>query len=145
MREWLLGIVPAPARPIVSGLLEPNVMLVVTLCSVLLFVLSVLAIPHSVARIPSTYFLPRDRRPQGARRTTAFHVGKNVLGVVLLALGVAMLVLPGQGLLTIIVALVLIDFPGKRRLLRRLVSRPRVRQALNHMRERAGKPPLELD
>lgn len=145
MRDWLLGIVPGPTRPFVAWLLEPNVLLVVSLASVLLLVVSVLAIPRSVARIPATYFLPRSRRPPAASRTTAFHVGKNALGVLLLGAGLAMLVLPGQGLLTIIVALMLIDFPGKRRLLRRLVARPRVRKTLDHIRERAGEPPLELD
>ena len=70
-------------------------------------------------------------------------LAKNGLGVVLLAAGIAMLVLPGQGLLTLVVALILLDFPGKRRLQRRIVYAPRVLAALNALRRRAGREPLE--
>ena len=55
-----------------------------------------------------------------------------------------MLVLPGQGLLTIVVGLVLLDFPGKFRLERWLVSRPRVLALLNRFRVALNKPPFEL-
>ena len=63
----------------------------------------------------------------------------------MLLLGIAMLVLPGQGVLTILAALVLLDFPGKRRLERRLLLRPRLLGALNSLRARAGRPPIDLD
>ena len=64
--------------------------------------------------------------------------------LLLLAAGVVMLLAPGQGLLTIMVALLFLDFPGKRRLQRRIVASPRVLRALNAMRRRAGQPPLQL-
>lgn len=71
-------------------------------------------------------------------------MAKNALGALLLVLGAAMLVLPGQGLLTILVGLLLIDFPGKYRLERRLLGGPRVLRAINALRERWKKPPLEI-
>jgi hypothetical protein len=46
--------------------------------------------------------------------------------------------------LTILVSLVLLDFPGKRGFVRRLVARPKVGAALNVIRRRAGAPPLLL-
>jgi hypothetical protein len=58
--------------------------------------------------------------------------------------GVAMLLLPGQGILTILIGLMLIDFPGKRRLERRLVQQPSVWRAINWMRAKAHQPPLEM-
>ena len=67
---------------------------------------------------------------------------RNALGAVLLAAGIAMLVLPGQGLLTILLGLMLVDFPGKRRAERALVARPNVFEALNWLRAKAGRPPL---
>ena len=71
-------------------------------------------------------------------------VVRNVLGWVFVLAGIAMLVLPGQGLLSIIAGLVLIDFPGKRRIERRLLSSHVVRDAMNWLRRRAGKPPFDF-
>ena len=71
-------------------------------------------------------------------------VVRNVLGWVFVLAGIAMLVLPGQGLLSIIAGLVLIDFPGKRRIERRLLASHVVRDAMNWLRRRAGKPPFDF-
>ena len=71
-------------------------------------------------------------------------VVRNVLGWVFVMAGVAMLVLPGQGLLSILAGLVLIDFPGKRRFERRLLVSAVVRDAMNWLRRRAGKPPFDF-
>jgi hypothetical protein len=68
---------------------------------------------------------------------------KNLLGVALVLAGVAMLVLPGQGVLTILLGLMFMNFPGKRRLEQRIVQQPTVFQAMNWMRARAHQPPLE--
>ena len=64
---------------------------------------------------------------------------------VFLVAGVAMLVLPGQGLLTILIGLMLISFPGKRGLERRIVGRPTILRILNGMRARRSLPPLIVD
>jgi hypothetical protein len=52
---------------------------------------------------------------------------------------------PGQGVLTILLGIMLLDFPGKRALETRIVGRPRVNGAVNALRARFGKPPLILD
>nr|WP_206063674.1 hypothetical protein [Oceanimonas sp. MB9] len=57
----------------------------------------------------------------------------------------SLLVLPGQGLLTILIALVLLSFPGKYRLERRLFMVPTVRNTVNWLRRRAERPPLIFD
>ena len=74
-------------------------------------------------------------------------VGKNIAGVVLLLLGFVMALpgVPGQGLLTMIIGLTLVDFPGKVDLERRLVARPFVLRQLNLLRARFRRPPLGLD
>jgi hypothetical protein len=71
-------------------------------------------------------------------------LGKNLLGIVLVCTGVAMLVFPGQGILTILIGLMLINFPGKRALEQRLVRRPAVLRTMNWMRAKAHQPALEL-
>ena len=69
---------------------------------------------------------------------------RNLLGWMFVVAGVAMLVLPGQGLLSILAGLVLVDFPGKRRFERRLLTSHVVRDAMNWLRRRAGRPPFDF-
>jgi hypothetical protein len=73
-------------------------------------------------------------------------VGKNVAGGILLVLGAIMALpgIPGQGVLTMIIGLTLVDFPGKHALERRLVGRPWVLRHINSLRRRFKQPPLEL-
>lgn len=101
--------------------------------------------PLLAARIPVDYFVA-PRRPHPSRRHPVVHgalrILKTALGAVLVVAGLAMLALPGQGLLTILLGLMLLEFPGKYRLERALVRRPLVLRVLNAMRRRAGAPPL---
>jgi hypothetical protein len=74
-------------------------------------------------------------------------VGKNLLGAFLVLLGIVLSLpgVPGQGILTILIGVMLLDFPGKRDLERKLVSRPKVREGIDRLRQRFGKPPLVLE
>jgi hypothetical protein len=69
---------------------------------------------------------------------------KNILGALFVLAGVAMLVLPGQGILTILIGLSLTDFPGKRDLELKLIKKPSVYKAINWMRRKYKKPPLQI-
>lgn len=111
----------------------------------LTFVGSLVAVPIVVVRMDAAYFY----RP--AKQASALtpmrllgRIAKNVFGWILLLMGVLMLVLPGQGLLTIALGISLIDFPGKRRLQLRFVSLPGVHVPIDWIREKAGKPRLRL-
>jgi archaellum biogenesis protein FlaJ (TadC family) len=117
--------------------------------SLLSAVATLLAIPWVVARLPADYFHHSRRENwRGSQRASAvallFGVVKNLLGAVLLVLGVVMLFIPGQGLLTILVGLLLMNFPGKYRLERWLVQRPGVLRSLNWLRKRHGRPPFRV-
>lgn len=114
-----------------------------TVGSVVMFVGSLLLVPWLVARAPVDYFVREHRPPRSAFGWFGV-VLKNLLGYVLLVLGLLMLLLPGQGLLTVLLAVSLLDFPGKRALRRKLVQRPNVQRGLQWLRERAQKPPFEL-
>jgi hypothetical protein len=74
-------------------------------------------------------------------------LGKNLLGAVLVLLGIVLSLpgVPGQGILTILLGVMLLDFPGKRDLERKIVGRPKVREAIDRLRKRFGKQPLVLD
>lgn len=108
--------------------------------SILMFVATLAVIPMLVACMPADYFLHKSRIQDGM----AVLVSKNIFGFVLIVLGLVMLVTPGQGILTIVLGLMYMNFPGKLLLERRIVSQPKVLYALNWMRSRAGKPPLEI-
>ncbi len=71
-------------------------------------------------------------------------LGKNLLGYLLIVAGIAMLVLPGQGVLTILLGVILVDLPGKYRFERWIVARPLVLKSINRLRQRAGRDPLVL-
>ncbi|MDA1281003.1 MAG: hypothetical protein O3B95_13375 [Chloroflexi bacterium] len=117
--------------------------------SALAFVATLIIVPVVVVRIPADYFAYASRHPgpwanqHFVLRMLVIAV-KNILGGSLIAVGTLMLVLPGQGLLTIAIGSMLLDFPGKYRLERWLVSRGSVLLAINWLRKRAGRVPLEL-
>lgn len=72
---------------------------------------------------------------------------KNILGVFLVFLGIALSLpgVPGQGFLTILLGIIMLDIPGKRPIEARIIKRPSVRDAINKLRKRYNKPPLILD
>ena len=69
-------------------------------------------------------------------------MGKNLIGYGLIVAGLLMLFLPGQGILTLVMGLLLVDYPGKFRLERKLVKTPAILNSLNWLRKKAKKPPL---
>ena len=74
-------------------------------------------------------------------------IGKNLAGILLVALGIVLSLpgVPGQGLLTILLGVMLLDFPGRDRLEQKLLSKPSIVNSINGLRQRFGKPPLELN
>lgn len=117
--------------------------------SLVLLVVSLVVFPLVVINLPADYFVRWRRNPaRQSRRHPVIWAGltvlKNVFGLGLIVAGVAMLVLPGQGILTILMGLALTNFPGKFAVERRLVARPRVAKALNRIRQMAGRSRLEL-
>ncbi|MEO8042410.1 MAG: hypothetical protein ABI646_07370 [Acidobacteriota bacterium] len=74
-------------------------------------------------------------------------VAKNVLGIFLIGLGILLSLpgVPGQGFLTILLGLIMMDIPGKRPLEAWIIKRPAVLSAVNNFRLRYNKPPLVMD
>ena len=72
---------------------------------------------------------------------------KNILGVFLIGLGIILSLpgVPGQGILTILLGLIMLDIPGKRPLEARIIKRPAILAAINSLRARYSKPPLIMD
>lgn len=109
------------------------------------FIGSLIIVPILLVRIPVDYFVVETGR--SSRLSGLVLLGriiKNILGIILLGAGILMLFLPGQGLLTIVIALSLLDFPGKRSLELRLIRQPRVYKPINWLRQKYKRPPLVI-
>jgi hypothetical protein len=91
-------------------------------------------------------YFSHKKRPTSARtkrfKRLAIRVGKNILGVLLVFVGVALFILPGPGIPVVLSGLFLIDFPGKYRFQRWLMSKPHVRESVNWLRNHFGQLPV---
>jgi hypothetical protein len=118
------------------------------LASVIGFIGSLIAIPLILVRLPADYFDTRTPRHWMKDHHPVLRllgvVVKNVVGVVFVLAGFAMLFLPGQGLLTILIGVSLMDFPKKRALEAKMVGQPTLLGVINAMRDKFGKPPLTM-
>ena len=113
--------------------------------SLISFLVGIVIIPILVARMDPCYFV-RDCSIRMSAKKGLGHwikrVGKNALGGALLFAGFVMLFVPGQGVLTMLIGLTLIDFPGKTHLQLKVVQIRAVRHSLNWMRLRKGREKL---
>jgi hypothetical protein len=104
-----------------------------------------------LVKLPADYFRNTPHSKFWAGRPPAVRilalVCKNILGVLLIVVGIILSLpgVPGQGLLTVLLGVMLVDFPGKHRLEQKLLHRPAIKNSINRLRARFGKPPLELD
>lgn len=118
------------------------------IASIVLLILSILLIPKLIARIPYNYF-SKTRAPTQPQSLSVLllisRLVKNIFGLVLVISGIAMLVLPGQGLLTLFIGVLLLEFPGKHKLERYLVSKPAVLNSLNWIRRKHKVQDLLID
>lgn len=118
-----------------------------TLISIVTFAISIICIPLLVARLPRDYF---KRAPQRSattqRRVTSGYllllIVRNIAGLALLLAGIAMLFLPGQGIITMIIGLVIMQVPFKRKLIYRMTRPLSVRHGLDWLRTRMKREPF---
>lgn len=112
-------------------------------------ILNIVVIAAVFINIPAHYFSShyQDDFLPNARWITRWGavIGKNLAGVAMIIIGIVQLVGPGQGVLSILTGLILMDIPGKRPLEARIIKRPAVLAAVNKFRARYRRPPLEMD
>jgi len=111
--------------------------------------LSALIVGVVIVKIPENYFSSHyvhDFLPNSSWLTRwGAVVAKNIAGLVLVIAGIIMLIGPGQGILTILIGLVLMDIPGKRPFEARIIKQPTVPAVVNNLRAKYNKPPLVMD
>ena len=76
--------------------------------------------------------------------TSSIPFAKTISLVLFVIAGITMLALPGQGILTILIGISLMNFPGKRKLELRIIGQHTIYKAVNWIRAKAHKPPLQL-
>lgn len=130
----------------IESYVPANVLIWFAVSSVFMFVGTLIAIPVILMRLPADYFDIRKPRPWMENHHPILrllgHIVKNVVGAIFLFAGFLMLFLPGQGVLTMLIGLSLIEFPGKRRVEAKIVGQSTVLSTINSMRAKFGKPPL---
>ncbi|HET9959526.1 MAG TPA: PGPGW domain-containing protein [Polyangiaceae bacterium] len=147
--HWLEARLPLTVRHRLAEILSPGLLTGLAIFSVVSFLGSLVGVPYFFARLPADYFSRREQAALGIDPgprpwyQTTLRVLRNVLGWSLILLGIPLFVLPGQGLLTVLVGILMVDFPGKHRLERAIISRPRVLATINALRKRTGRPPIE--
>ena len=102
-----------------------------------------------VIKMPEDYFLYDKSHLKEFRRQHPIIrffsvIFKNILGMVFIVAGVVMLILPGQGVLTILIGFTLVNFPRKRALERRIIQNQAVHKVVNWIRAKAGKAPVRV-
>ena len=104
-----------------------------------------------LVKLPDDHFSKSRKTKFWAGPRPAIHaakvIGKNIGGLLLVALGIVLSLpgVPGQGLLTVLLGIMLLDFPGRHRLEQKLLSKPSIVNTINRLRERFDKPPLQLN
>lgn len=126
---------------------DERVLGLLAIVSVITFIATLIIVPFVLIRLPIDYFVRDQRVPvvlpkrHPLLRVTLL-VAKNLLGAVLVLGGLAMLVTPGQGVLSILIGLSLLDFPGKFWLERKIVCRRPVHRAINWIRHKGDREPM---
>ena len=119
--------------------------------SIFILIISVFMMVLIISFLPEDYFKSENRNLISSVQNSRYPllkllvlITKNFFGVLLLLSGILMLVLPGQGILTIITGLVFMDYPGKYKFERKLLKQKGVINSINWIRSRLSKPPLKI-
>lgn len=138
--DWLLSTV--------QQYVSTDTLIWLTVLSMVFFLGTLIAIPFILVRLPADYFDVRVPRPWMKDHHPVLrlvgHIVKNAVGVIFLFAGFLMLFLPGQGVLTMLIGISMLDFPGKRKVEAKLIGQPTVLSVVNSMRQKFNKPPLLL-
>ena len=116
------------------------------LLSIILFFTTLVLIFLVIWWLPADYFVSNNSHlsslPQNPTLSKILFLVRNIIGVILIILGIIMLILPGQGVLTIVIGLILVDFPKKKEFLNKLVALKSVQKSLNYLRKKMNKEPF---
>ncbi len=113
--------------------------------SFLTFILSILMVPWVIGRLPDDFFLhTQKQQPQPHLKPgkIILLIIRNLLGILLLAAGILMLFIPGQGILTMLIGLLCMSFPGKQDLIKYFIKKKKLQNSLDWTRKKISRPPF---
>ena len=115
--------------------------------SLFVFIFSLVSIKWLVALIPTDYFVKKNISKSKKSYSLLWLMSiivKNIIGYTLILGGILMLVLPGQGLFTILMGLILSNYPGKYTIEKKIISIPSILKTINWLRKKSNKPRLKI-
>ena len=126
-----------------------DIFFILGISSFVVLVLSALSIGYFIRKIPHDYFLDDKIGVSQIKNKNPLIwiialVLKNVIGYCLILGGILMLVLPGQGLLTILVGLMISDYPGKFKIEKRIIKTKLILKTINWYRAKSNVLPIIL-
>lgn len=113
--------------------------------SLIMFIASLFIIPFILKKMPDDYFINEKYHHITLESATEIliFILKNILGVLLILAGIIMLFTPGQGIISIIIGLFLMQFKGKYALENKLIQNDLTFNGLNWIREKSQTPPFK--
>ena len=117
--------------------------------SIVMFIITLVAIPIAIVRLPRDFFI-RQNDPKASQSSNFFvrsggFIVRNCIGIILIVAGILMLFLPGQGLLTLLFGVSLLEFPGKTKFMHKLMGKLNTRPVIarmNSLRRYFKRPPF---
>ena len=133
--------------PALSALNTTGLLEWLGLLSLVTFIGSLLVVPWLILRMKPDYFIRHqrevvERQQRHPLLTFIIYAVRNVTGFCLFLAGITMLILPGQGILTMLIGLSLMDFPGKHRFFDRMVTIEKIQKSLNWIRQKGNRENL---
>jgi hypothetical protein len=117
--------------------------------SIFIFVFSMFGLRLFIIAIPSDYFINKKRVSALKNRSVLlwiiYIVFKNIIGYIFIIMGLVALVLPGQGILMILVGLMMSDYPKKFDLEKKIITIKAVRKGINWIRIKSNVDKIKLD
>ena len=118
------------------------------LLSFIIFIFSLVTIKWLVALIPSDYFVSKKDTKFKSEYPFIWLISmiiKNIIGYVLIIGGILMLLLPGQGLFTIFIGLMMSNYPGKYYIEKKFIAIPSILKTINWLRKQSNKEPIIIN
>ncbi|MDB4829420.1 PGPGW domain-containing protein [Gammaproteobacteria bacterium] len=117
--------------------------------SVLIFIFSIVGLRLFIIAIPSDYFINKKRvsalRDNSILLWVFYKIFKNIIGYIFIAIGLLALVLPGQGILMILIGLMMSDYPKKFDLEKKIIKINTVRKGVNWIRIKSNVEKIKLN
>ncbi|MCF6150632.1 MAG: hypothetical protein E3K37_18545 [Candidatus Kuenenia sp.] len=124
-----------------------NILWLTGIVSMFTFMGTLIVLPIMVARLPVDYLIVQKEKPDTLQKRhpvlrLIILVFRNLMGILLILAGITMLVLPGEGIITILIGFALLSFPQKESAIKRIVQQKRILRTANWIRIKLNKPPL---